>query len=122
MMFPESEAKIQKAILEWGTYQEGIQMFRMNVIGIPIPGKPGKYRPSRNAGMADIFCQLMVSGIPVSCWLEVKTKKGRQTKIQKLFEGAVSNYYIVRSIDDAEAALSDVRKKTMEKISEYLPF
>ena len=122
MMFPESEAKIQKAILEWGTYQEGIQMFRMNVIGIPIPGKPGKYRPSRNAGMADIFCQLMGSGIPVSCWLEVKTKKGRQTKIQKLFEGAVSNYYIVRSIDDAEAALSDVRKKTMEKISEYLPF
>ena len=122
MMFPESEAKIQKAILEWGKYQEGTQMFRMNVIGIPIPGKPGKYRPSRNAGMADIFCQLMVSGIPVSCWLEVKTKKGRQTKIQKLFEGAVSNYYIVRSIDDAEAALSDVRKKTMEKISEYLPF
>ena len=122
MMFPESEAKIQKAILEWGKYQEGTQMFRMNAIGIPIPGKPGKYRPSRNAGMADIFCQLMVGGIPVSCWLEVKTKAGRQTKIEKLFEGTVSNYYIVRSIDDAEAALSDVRKKTMEKIREYLPF
>ena len=122
MIFPESEAKIQKAILEWGKYQEGTQLFRMNVIGIPIPGKPGKYRPSKNAGMADIFCQLMVAGIPVSCWLEVKTKTGRQTKIQKLFEGSVSNYYIVRSIDEAEAALSDVRKKTMEKISEYLPF
>ena len=51
---------------------------------------------------------------PRSCWLEVKTKAGRQTKIQKLFEGTVSNYYIVRSIDDAGAALSDVRKNNGE--------
>ena len=80
MMFPESEAKIQKAILEWGKYQEGTQMFRMNVIGIPIPGKPGKYRPSRNAGMADIFCQLMVGGIPFPAGLKSKPKPDARPK------------------------------------------
>jgi|TARA_R100001530_G_scaffold135948_2_gene114627 hypothetical protein len=118
----QTEGNIQKAILEWGRYQEGVQMFRMNVIGTPIPGRPGSYRPAPNKGMADIYCQLLVSGIPVGVWLEVKTLKGRQTQIQILFEQTVNNYYLVRSIDDAAAALDDARKKTIERLNEYLPF
>ena len=114
----ETEAGIQKAILQYGAATKGIEMFRMNVMGIPIHGQPGKYRPAAEKGIADIYVQLMVWGIPVSCWLEVKAKKGRQQASQKEFEQRVENYYVVRSVDDAAAAIHDVRKKTTERINE----
>ena len=114
----ETEAGIQKAILQYGAATKGIEMFRMNVMGIPIHGQPGKYRPAAEKGIADIYVQLMVWGIPVSCWLEVKAKKGRQQASQKEFEQRVENYYVVRSVDDAVAAIHDVRKKTTERINE----
>jgi hypothetical protein len=94
-------------------------MFRMNVMGIPIHGQPGKYRPAAEKGIADIYVQLMVMGIPVSCWLEVKAKKGRQQASQKEFEQRVENYYVVRSVDDAAAAIDDVRKKTTDKFAVF---
>ena len=115
----ETEAGIQKAILQYGAVTKGIEMFRMNVVGIPIHGQPGKYRPAAEKGIADIYVQLMVMGIPVSCWLEVKAKKGRQQASQKEFEQRVENYYVVRSVDDAAAAIDDVRKKTTDKFAVF---
>ena len=112
----ESEAGIQKAILQYGAITKGIEMFRMNVMGIPIHGQPGKFRPAAEKGIADIYVQLMVWGIPVSCWLEVKAAKGRQQDSQKEFEKRVENYYLVRSVDDAAAALNECRRKTMSRI------
>ena len=47
----ESEANIQKAILDWGKVMR-IPMRRMNVIGTPT--KDG-FRPSPNKGMADLI-------------------------------------------------------------------
>ena len=115
----ETEAGIQKAILQYGAITEGVSMFRMNVMGIPIHGQPGKYRPAAEKGIADIYVQLMVWGVPVSCWLEVKAKKGRQQASQKEFEQRVENYYVVRSVDDAAAAIDDVRKKTTDKFAVF---
>ena len=115
----ESEAGIQKAILQYGAVTKGIEMFRMNVMGIPIHGQPGKFRPAAEKGIADIYVQLMVMGIPVSCWLEVKAKKGKQQASQKEFEQRVENYYVVRSVDDAAAAIDDVRKKTTDKFAVF---
>jgi len=115
----ETEAGIQKAILQYGAVTKGIEMFRMNVMGIPIHGQPGKFRPAAEKGIADIYVQLMVMGIPVSCWLEVKAKKGRQQASQKEFEKRVENYYVVRSVDDAAAAIDDVRKKTTDKFAVF---
>ena len=115
----ESEAGIQKAILQYGAVTKGIEMFRMNVMGIPIHGQPGKFRPAAENGIADIYVQLMVMGIPVSCWLEVKAKKGKQQASQKEFEQRVENYYVVRSVDDAAAAIDDVRKKTTDKFAVF---
>jgi len=120
MALKETEAGIQKAILQWGAYTEGVSMFRMNVIGIPIHGQPGKYRPAAEKGIADIYVQLMVWGIPVSCWLEVKAGKRKQEESQKEFEKRVENYYVVRSVDDAAAALEDVRAKSTSKLSEMI--
>ena len=112
----ETEAGIQKAILQWGAYTEGVSMFRMNVMGIPIHGQPGKYRPAAEKGIADIYVQLMVWGIPVSCWLEVKARKGKQQASQKEFEKRVKNYYLVRSVEDAAAAILQVRMKVLDRL------
>jgi hypothetical protein len=122
----ETEAQIQKAILQWGGYKR-ILMHRINVIGTPIH-KPGKtvYRPSTNKGMADIHATVLVGDIPVSVWLEVKTAKGRISENQKLFSDTVTAakgfYYVVRSIDDVETALRDVTQRTIQNIKHFIPF
>ena len=122
----ETEAQIQKAILQYGGYKR-ILMHRINVIGTPLH-KAGKtiYRPSTNKGMADIHATVLVGGIPVSVWLEVKTAKGRISENQKLFSDTVTAakgfYYVVRSIDDVEDALRDVTQRTIRNIREFIPF
>ena len=122
----ETEAQIQKAILQYGGYKR-ILMHRINVIGTPLH-KAGKtiYRPSTNKGMADIHATVLVGDIPVSVWLEVKTAKGRVSENQKLFSDTVTAaggfYYVVRSIDDVEAALRDVTQRTIRNIREFIPF
>ena len=122
----ETEAQIQKAILQWGGYKR-ILMHRINVIGTPLH-KAGKtiYRPSSNRGMADIHATVLVGGIPVSVWLEVKTAKGRLSENQKIFRDTVNAtggfYYVVRSIDDVETALRDVTQRTIRNIREFIPF
>ena len=122
----ETEAHIQKAILQWGGYKR-ILMHRINVIGTPLH-KAGKtiYRPSTNRGMADIHATVLVGDIPVSVWLEVKTKRGKLSANQKAFqesiEAAGGFYYVVRSIEDVELALAEVRQKTMQHIKDFVPF
>ena len=125
-LMKETEAQIQKAILQWGGYKR-ILMHRINVIGTPLH-KAGKtvYRPSTNKGMADIHATLLVGDIPVSVWLEVKTAKGRISENQKLFSDTVTAaggfYYVVRSIDDVETALRDVTQRTIRNIRDFIPF
>ena len=122
----ETEAQIQKAILQWGGYKR-ILMHRINVIGTPLH-KAGKtiYRPSTNKGMADIHATVLVGDIPVSVWLEVKTAKGRLSENQKIFRDTVTAakgfYYVVRSIDDVETALRDVTQRTIQNIKHFIPF
>ena len=122
----ETEAQIQKAILQWGGYKR-ILMHRINVIGTPLH-KAGKtiYRPSTNRGMADIHATVLVEGIPVSVWLEVKTKKGRISDNQKAFqesiEAAGGFYYVVRSIDDVDLAIQQTRLDVFTKMSTAIPF
>ena len=122
----ETEAQIQKAIMQWGGYKR-ILMHRINVIGTPLH-KDGLtvYRPSTNKGMADIHATLIVEGIPVSVWLEVKTKKGKLSPNQKAFqesiEAAGGFYYVVRSIDDVDLAIQQTRLDVFTKMSTAIPF
>ena len=122
----ETEKHIQRAILEWGQYKR-ILMHRINVIGTPLH-KDGLtvYRPSRNKGMADIHATLILAGIPISVWLEVKTKRGKLSPNQLLFKDSVEAfggfYYVVRSIEDVESALREVRGQTFQKIKDFVPF
>jgi len=123
----ETEAQIQKAILQWGALYNRILMHRINVIGTPLH-KAGKtiYRPSTNKGMADIHATVMVGKIPVSVWLEVKGKKGKLSPNQLLFKDAVETfggfYFLVRSIEDVELALAEVRQQIIRKIKNFVPF
>ena len=122
----ETEAQIQKAIMQWGQYKK-VLMHRINVIGTPLH-KAGKtiYRPSTNRGMADIHATVLVEGIPVSVWLEVKTKKGKLSANQKAFqesiEAAGGFYYVVRSIDDVDLAIQQTRLDVFTKMSTAIPF
>ena len=104
----ESEASIQKSILEWGKVMR-IPMRRMNVIGTPT--KDG-FRPSPNKGMADIHCELLIAGIPVSVWLECKNKRGKLSVSQETFREGVNGYggfyFVVRSIEDVEKAFDNI--------------
>ena len=105
-LLKESEANIQKAILDWGKVMR-IPMRRMNVIGTPT--KDG-FRPSPNKGMADIHCELIIAGIPVSVWLECKNKRGKLSVSQENFRIGVNGYggfyFVVRSIGDVERAFN----------------
>ena len=122
----ETEAQIQKAIMQWGQYKK-VLMHRINVIGTPLH-KDGLtvYRPSTNKGMADIHATLIVEGIPVSVWLEVKTKKGKLSANQKAFqesiEAAGGFYYVVRSIDDVDMVIQQTRLDVFTKMSTAIPF
>ena len=122
----ETEAQIQKAIMQWGQYKK-VLMHRINVIGTPLH-KDGLtvYRPSTNKGMADIHATVLVEGIPVSVWLEVKTKKGKLSANQKAFqesiEAAGGFYYVVRSIDDVDLAIQQTRLDVFTKMSTAIPF
>ena len=122
----ETEAQIQKAILQWGGYKR-IMMHRINVIGTPLH-KNGLtvYRPSTNKGMADIHATVLVEGIPVSVWLEVKTKKGKLSANQKAFQESVTSvggyYYVVRSIDDVDLVIQQTRLDVFTKMSTAIPF
>ena len=122
----ETEAQIQKSIMLFGAYRR-ILMHRINVIGTPLH-KAGKtiYRPSTNKGMADIHATIVVGNIPVSVWLEVKTKKGKLSANQLLFKGSIEAvagfYYVIRSIDDFDEAIEEVWVKTMQNIKDFVPF
>ena len=76
--------------------------------------------------MADIHLTVMVEGIPVSAWLEVKALKAKQNENQLSFERMItsfgSHYYIVRSIEDVQEVVFKIKSDTWEKIKSFVPF
>ena len=120
-LLKESEANIQKAILDWGKVNK-IPMRRMNVIGTPYVRNGITYfRKAPNVGMADIHCEYFVAGLPISVWLEFKTKAGKLSPSQVKFRDGVNRYggfyFVVRSIDDVEDALHQIIAKVGKHIS-----
>ena len=120
-----SESQIQRSILEWCSLQRGLIAHRINVVGTPLHTQSGKtvFRPSPNVGMSDLHLTVLVNQIPVAVWLEVKSRTGRQSANQKVFEQRIlalgGYYYIVRSIDDCISAVAEVRAHTISTLEEY---
>ena len=108
------EIDIQRSILDWSKLIDGLNVFRVNVVGI-------RGRKATNTGMADLIGQYSFAGIPILIWMEVKKPKGKQSETQKDFEKLVKKdggyYFIVSSIQDAQDALTKIETELQRKIS-----
>ena len=67
------ETDIQRSILDWSKLIDGLNVFRVNVVGI-------RGRKATNTGMADLIGQYSFAGIPILIWWEVKKPKGKQSE------------------------------------------
>ena len=78
-----------------------------------------KSRFQRN-GLPDIHLTYSIKQIPIDVGLEVKTKSGRQSDSQKIFERDVLDvhgfYFIVRSVEDVINALNKVKAEVEDRI------
>lgn len=107
------EGAILKSILEYLAVC-GVWSMRINTgaIASEYKGRTRFHRYGR-PGCADILAiyagkMSEMDGLTI-LWIEVKTEKGRQSDLQKLFQAEVEaeghTYLIARSIDDVEALL-----------------
>jgi len=116
-MIKEKESDIQKTVLEWLSYNE---IFAIRLNNIPVPTKNGGFRPVAVKGLPDAHLELRVSGVPVSVWIEFKTKKGKQSQNQIIFQKKVEDYggfyYIVRSIEDIQKVLHKAEYTVLARI------
>lgn len=96
--------------------------------------KYGRNRNSQRAvqcntinGIPDIevFASILVDESPIlqiPIYLEVKTKTGRQSNYQKIFEKRIKDaggyYYVVRSIEDVKEAFETTAKNIKDKFGE----
>ena len=112
-----SESIIQKAVLDW-LKANGIFAVRLN--NIPVPTKSGGFRPVAMRGLADCHVDYPVHNIPVSIWVEFKTEKGRlsehQKEFKRLIEEQMGFYAVIRSIDEMEDYLKEVREAVSNRI------
>ena len=99
------ESHIQKAIMQY-LQAKGILALRQNTGGM-VSTYNGKTRFTRFGliGQADIVCWPNNQ----TCWIEVKTAKGKQSEFQKSFQQLVEfhgqRYILARSVDDVIQAL-----------------
>lgn len=116
---PVKESQIQKAVM---TYLEakGISIIRLN--NIPVPLKSGGFRPVAKRGLADAHVDLIVEGVPVSVWIEFKTEKGKLSSYQEEFRDSIHRYggfyEVIRSIDDMEVAITNIKNEVSSRIFE----
>ena len=112
-----SESIIQKSVIDW-LKANGIFAVRLN--NVPVPTKSGGFRPVAMRGLADCHVDYPVFNIPVSIWIEFKTEKGKLSEHQEAFRDNIeahSGFYsVVRSIDDMEKTLQDVRDEIIARI------
>jgi hypothetical protein len=104
----QSEAQIQKAILDYLEYRRDVYFFRAGSGVVQIKGSKGqrdRFFKSGKPGVPDIIvCQ---GGKFIG--LEVKKEGGKQSKIQMEAEQDISKsggqYHLVYSVDDVIAIL-----------------
>src|SRR4051812_3405551 len=120
-----TEKEIENSILDWLNYQSGILAFKVNTIGIYDAAKGAYRRPGRHVikGCADIIATVSIQGFPIFVSLEVKSSKGVQSPDQKDFErrvkGVHSFYYVVRSIEDTQKALTSIRSRILSQLFDF---
>lgn len=114
-LLKESEALVQKSILEWLNYHKDVYAFRINVQGVPLHNGSGRFRPSPHRGIADIIASVRGTFLAV----EVKSKKGKQSDHQKTFEEYViesgGHYIIARDLQTVINKVDELLGKGAEQ-------
>lgn len=114
-----SEKQIQNSILQWLNFQKDLLAWPNQSIGV-FDAKRQVYRKPTNKfhlnGVPDILCCVSIQGRGLFVGLEVKITKGIQSDKQKIFEQKLKKvngfYFIVKSLDDAINAITQVRSFT----------
>lgn len=105
------ESALVRACLEL-LAARGVYAFRVNQQGVPIAGKPGKYRPGPTRGVSDILGVL-----PGGRFLavECKRKGGKVTSDQIGFLNYVKEFgglaVVAYSVDDLDRTLRGLRRE-----------
>lgn len=111
------ETIIQKSVLDY-LRMKGYFAVRLN--NIPTPLGDGKFRPVAMKGLPDAHVDVVVDGLPISVWIEFKNEKGRLSPNQKNVRDAIHTYggfyYVVRSIDEMERALTEVTNEVRGRL------
>ena len=117
---------IENDILEYLNSNIGVKAIKLNNTGVYDPTKK-IFRKSHNKfvinGIADVLVMVEKSNMCFYFWIEVKSQIGRQgtdqIAFQKMIEFMGGNYYLCRSIQDADMALKDFKNKVG---NHWLPF
>lgn len=114
----EKETDIQKAVIAY-LKMKGYLALRLNNIPVPLPS--GGFRPVAMRGLPDCHVDIPIAGIPISVWVEFKTKTGVLSEHQKEFQARIHEgggfYFVVRSIEDMESAIHQVYDEVHRRIS-----
>jgi hypothetical protein len=107
------EGKVLRACMDYLALC-GIAAWRINTMGTPLQGHPGRFRPAPSKGISDIIAIATVRGdgmqaLPFA--IEVKSERGRQSPSQVAFarkwEAAGGVYLIARSVPELSAKLRE---------------
>lgn len=115
-----NEKDVTKDVQDWAELRkESVRLFRMQTTGIP-DGKGG-FRLNNEKGSPDFIGAYLLCKIPVLFAFEIKSPSGKQSdsqrKWQKRAEGFGINYFIIKSWQEAEAAIQKIHKKHRRKIA-----
>jgi hypothetical protein len=113
------EGDLKRAVVQQLCLMPGVDVISMNTGALKGIGQGGNERLIRFGfpGMADLFVRVSVGTKCVPryavLWIELKTPGKKQSDAQVCFEGQAAkwgdHYRVVRSIEEAELAVREVR-------------
>lgn len=122
-----SEKEIENSVLAYLNFQVGVLAFKVNTVGVWDSRAQCYRKPSKFIlnGTPDVMVCMSIKGIPIFIGMEIKSATGRQSKDQVDFQNRLQNradgfYFLIRNIDQAEAALKLVRSTIEQKLGGQL--
>ena len=115
------ESDITKQLKDWAykIHPRDVTLIRNNTTG--IPNGRGSLRKNPDSGHPDYHVIYHLAGIPITLFFEVKAPDGRvqahQKKWHETFEKRGVRTFIIKSIEDAEDALTEVEKQFQSHIN-----
>lgn len=110
------EQAIVNAICSWMSFQQDLFFWQQsNAATYSLKLKKFLKKTGwQRKGIPDIPGHMLMLGVPISFYMEVKTPEGTQSPDQKIFEADArargGAYFVVRSVEDARMAIDSLRR------------